>query len=125
MLPTVDYQTAIDDEDVNEAEGYRIAMEDWVAEIASLWDVLGKPVDEKRLNQYCKELEIVPFGLLKKGISYAKRNNTYSNVPPIGAIWEGVRKELAKLNLPPGMDVEDAIEKWSDGLFKRAVYRFE
>jgi hypothetical protein len=125
MLPTVDYQTVIDEDVSDEAEGYRAAMEDWVDEIASLWDVLGKPVDEKRLNQYCKELEIVPFGLLKKGISYAKRNNTYSNVPPIGAIWEGVRKELAKLNLPPGTDVEDAIEKWSSRLFERAVYRFE
>ncbi len=106
---------------MNEEQIHRAAMEDWVGIIAQLWDAIGKPVDEKRLNMYCKQLQVVPLGLLDKGVSYAIRNNTYSNIPPIGMIWEGVRKELIPLNIPPGIDIADAIEEWNKRLYKRAV----
>jgi hypothetical protein len=107
---------------MSEEQCHRAAMEDWVVIIAQLWDAIGKPVDEKRLNMYCKQLQIVPLGLLDKGVSYAIRNNTFSNIPPIGTIWEGVRKELVPLNIPPGTDIADAIEIWNERIAKRAIY---
>lgn len=104
-------------------EGIRRAyMETWVEQVASLWDAIGKPVDERRLNLYCKQLEIVPLELLEKGIAYAVRNNTYHTVPAIGLIWEGIRKEMTPLNLRPGLDIADMIEEWLDRKYKSCTY---
>ena len=125
---TITYQPAIVkiDEDTSEKQVYRAGMEEWVGVVASMWELIGKPVDEKRLNLYCKQLQIVPLGLLEKGIEYAIRNNTYNNIPPIGQIWDGIRAELVFLNLPPGTDIKVAIERWKMRLFERAIiYRFE
>lgn len=123
MLLDKAYQTAFVEE-VNDEQVYRAGMEEWVGVVASMWELIGKPVDEKRLNLYCKQLSIVPLGLLEKGIDYAVRNNTYNNIPPIGTIWEGIRKELVHLNMPPGTDIKDMIDRWNDDLFKRCFHHF-
>ena len=104
--------------DQDNAEAYRV---EFVETIASLWDFIGKPVDERRLQQYMKQLEILPIGLLEKGIAYAVRNNTFNTVPTIGAIWEGVRNELKPLNPRPGADVAELIEEWDKSQFKKCV----
>lgn len=100
----------------------RTYMEAWVEQVASLWDAIGKPVDERRLNLYCKQLEIVPLELLENGIAYAIRNNTYNTVPTVGLIWEGIRKEMIPLNLRPGMDIAEMIEVWLERKFKACTY---
>jgi hypothetical protein len=123
MLLDKPYQTAFVEE-VSDEQIHRAGMEDWVGTVASMWELIGKPVDEKRLNLYCKQLSIVPLGLLEKGIDYAVRNNTYNNIPPIGTIWEGIRKELVHLNMPPGTDIKDMIDRWNDDLFKRCFHNF-
>jgi hypothetical protein len=123
MLLDKPYQTAFVEE-VSDEQIYRAGMEDWVGTVASMWELIGKPVDEKRLNLYCKQLSIVPLGLLEKGIDYAVRNNTYNNIPPIGTIWEGIRKELVHLNMPPGTDIKDMIDRWNHDLFKRCFHHF-
>lgn len=107
---------------MTDAELYRAGMFDWVGIISQLWDAIGKPIDEKRLNVYCKQLSDVPLGLLEAGINYAIRNNTYQTVPPIGQVWAGIRNELKPLNLQPGLDIKDAIEEWEKTLERRAVY---
>lgn len=123
MLLDKAYQIAFVEE-VSDEQVYRAGMEEWVGVVASMWELIGKPVDEKRLNLYCKQLSIVPLGLLEKGIDYAVRNNTYNNIPPIGTIWEGIRKELVHLNMPPGTDIKDMIDRWNDDLFKRCFHHF-
>lgn len=120
-----DYQPAfVEVAEVNDEQIHRAAMEEWVGVVASMWELIGKPIDEKRLNLYCKQLQILPLGLLEKGIDYAVRNNTYNNIPPIGAIWEGVRKELSYLNLPPGTDIKDMIVKWNEIKFGCIFHKF-
>lgn len=107
---------------MTEKELHREAMFGWVETIKQLWDAIGKPVDETRLNVYCKQLSSVPLGLLEAGINYAIRNNTYTTIPPIGLIWQGIRKELTPLNLRPDIDIADAIEEWNKTIERRAVY---
>jgi len=107
-----------------EEELHRAGMEKWVGTIAELWDAIGKPVDEKRLDLYCRQLVDVPQGLLESGIAYAIRNNTFSTVPPIGLIWEGIRKELAFLNPRKGEDIKDRIERWQQNEFKKCAVVF-
>ncbi len=119
----VSYQIAYDAE-VSDEQIYAAGMEEWVGAVAQLWDAIGKPVEKKRLELYCKQLSIVPLQLLESGVAYAIRNNTYSTVPPIGKIWEGIRKELVSINPRGGledMDIADAIERWNDSMFRRAV----
>jgi hypothetical protein len=103
---------------------YRAGMQDWVMTIAQLWDAIGKPVDEQRLDLYCKQLRNVPLGLLEIGVNYAISNNTFSNVPPVGKIFEGIRKELVSLNPRPGMDMDEMIELWRDHKMKTTFYKF-
>lgn len=121
--PTTAYQYAFD-EDVAQAQIYRAAMTEWVEIIAQLWDAIGKPVDEKRLDVYCKQMRDVPIGLLEIGVNYAIKNNTYNTIPAIGLIWEGIRKETNKLNLPPNTDMDTAIERWIERRFKTTFYIF-
>lgn len=109
---------------MTEKEMYRESMYEWVGIISQLWDAIGKPVDEKRLDLYCKQLRDVPIGLLEIGVNYAIKNNTYTTVPTIGMIWEGIRKETNKLNLPPGTDMDIAIERWIERRFKTSFYIF-
>lgn len=128
---TTEYQISFD-ADVSDDAIYAAGMEEWVGTIAQLWEAIGKgdqlnkdPEQKRRLNMYCKQLQIVPLGLLEKGIEYAIRNNTFSTVPPIGTIWEGIRKELDKLNLPPQMDIDEKIDRWITSRFQLAVYSFK
>lgn len=131
---TIKYQISFDD-DVSEGMIYAAGMEEWVGTIAQLWEAIGKgeqlnkdAEQKRRLNMYCKQLQTVPLGLLEKGIAYAIRNNTYSNVPPIGTVWEGIRKELIKTNPRggiEGMDIDEAIDLWITSQFQRASYSFK
>jgi hypothetical protein len=76
-------------------EIYEMALVDWYNILATLWIVIGKPVDKKRLIVYGKELGKVPCELLERAIRRIHLSNTYLTVPPIGEIWQAVNAELS------------------------------
>lgn len=92
----------------------------WVGELARLWEAIGKPLDADRLAIYQRELSGIPLGLLEKTISRVIRENTYSNVPPVGAIWQALRAELGHPR-----DVMDAIEQWCAEELSKCFVRFD
>ena len=110
------YRRVMNDQEQKQA--YNTAVVEMIAE---LWDYVGKPVDERRLQQYVKQLEILPIGLLEIGIAYAVRNNAYNIVPTVGSIWEGVRNELRSLNLRLNEDIKTAIDEWLNHKFKECI----
>lgn len=91
----------------------------WVGELARLWDAIGKPLDADRLAIYQRELADIPLGLLERTMSRVIRENTYSNVPPVGVIWKALRAELGDPR-----DVMDAMEQWCEHEFSKCVMRF-
>jgi hypothetical protein len=94
-------------------------IDEWVGELARLWDAVGKPLEADRLAIYQRELADIPLGLLERTISRVIRENTYSNVPPVGVIWKALRVELGNPN-----DVMDAIGQWVYADLGRCVVRF-
>jgi len=86
------------------------ASAEWLGVLSSMWDAIGKPLDEKRLAQYARMLKSVPLGLLDEAVNLAVRNNgQYQSVPTIGAIWDAIRKILGN-----PLDVDIALERWID-----------
>lgn len=95
--------------------------DEWLDVLISMWEAIGKPVDEKRLAKYSKELRSLPLGLLEEAVSQAIRNNgEYQTVPTISAIWAEVKKVLHN-----PLDVDTAVERWIDRHYQQAVRRFE
>ena len=86
-----------------------IEMNEWVGELVRLWDAVGKPLDASRLEIYQRELGDVPLGLLRLAVSRVIRENTYSNIPPVGTVWAAVRKELG--------DPHDLMQSMADWCF--------
>ncbi len=109
-------ERSISDEEIN-----NLMLDEWVKVLAHMWEAIGKPVDEKRLILYCDDFTDVPFSLLDKAVKRAIRNNTYNNVPTIGALWEAVRKEIDL----PTVSVEEGIEQWKEKRFESCIYRFK
>jgi hypothetical protein len=107
---------------------HKSAMDEWIHIIAQLWQAVGKdinnldPKDINTINLYGKQLRDVPLGLLEIGVNYAIKNNTYKTVPAVGLIYEGIRAELEKLQMPPATDMDTKIERWINLRF--TVYRF-
>jgi len=100
------------------------ATKEWVACLTFMWDAIGKPVDNARLDTYMRTFKTVPIALLEKGIDRAISNNgDYNVIPAIGAIWNGIRKELGDGR--PDLDVMDAIELWKEQGFEKCIIRFE
>lgn len=118
-----------DDLQVTDEQIQLSATDEWMAVLMSLWDAAGKNAndDEKRLTSYARQLSIIPLELLQKSIDRAiQSNGKYLTVPAIGAIWDALRKELKKqLNIPDGMDMEEAIDLWCRRKFEQGVVRFE
>lgn len=106
---------------VTEAESDQAANVEWVDLLTGMWDAIGKPLDEKRLHKYVKELSWIPMGLLERAVSRAIRTSgDYLVVPTIAAIWNAVRKELKN-----PLDLDEAIERWCETQYQAAVRRFE
>jgi hypothetical protein len=95
------------------------ATKEWTEVLVRLWDAIDKPVDVKRLQNYYRELGGVPFGLLEASVSRCIRENTYTNIPSIGKVWEAVRKELGD-----PYDIDQGIENWKETRFQKCFYRF-
>lgn len=93
---------------------------EWTATIEKLWQAIGKPVDQSRLEVYVEELRFIPLGLLDKAVSRALRTGgSYQTVPTLGAIWDAIREEL---QCKRGQEPE-SIEMWVYGSLK--VYTFD
>ncbi len=97
------------------------ASVEWLDVLSGMWEAIGKPLDEKRLNKYAKELSTIPLGLLERAVSRAIRNNgEYQVVPTIAAIWKAARVELRN-----PLDIDSAIERWVVNMYESGVRRFE
>jgi len=86
---------------------YNLALEEWMGVLASMYTLIGKPVDIERLKIYRRNLSRVPLGLLELAIDRVFRENTYQTVPVTGVIWEAIRKELGN-----PYDLDSSLERW-------------
>ena len=102
----MDTTTTADIEMTPEQE-YDLLSTEWYKVLSGLWVAIGKEVDPARLEIYGKALADVKLGLLEKAIERVLRENTYSNVPPVGTIWQAVRRELGNPH-----DLAYALENW-------------
>ena len=104
-----------------DAEIEQVAGQEWLDVLTGMWEAIGKPLDEKRLQKYAKELNGIPLGLLEKAISRAIRNSgDYIVVPTISAIWNALRKELGN-----PYNIDEAISRWCEVKYQACVRRFE
>ena len=114
------------EKEITEESIYQAAYGEWIGVLASMWDAIGKDVDERRLAVYEKQFKHIPLGLLEKAVARAIRNNgNYLSVPSIGALWSAIKKETGEY---PNMDVLEAVKLWEDrrtAEFDAIVYRFE
>lgn len=118
---TMNYQPVKGGLVVTEAEIEQAASAEWLGVLAGMWEAIGKPLDEKRLKKYAKELQGIPLGLLERAVSLAIRNSgDYQVVPTIAAVWGAVRKELGK-----PYDIDVAIERWCEAQYESKVVRFK
>jgi hypothetical protein len=100
---------------------YKLALADWLKELSRLWKAAGKEIDAAQLNEYRRELEDVPLGILEKAVSRCIRENVYNNVPTVGKVWQAVFKEF-------GWErrfVLEKIEEWREMEWQKMVVRFE
>lgn len=101
----------------------REAAKEWIACLTFMWDAIGKPVEQNRLDAYVRTFKSVPIGILEKAVERAIANNgVYNVIPTPGALWTAVRKEIGDGR--PDLDVMDAIEQWKDRSYERCVVRF-
>jgi len=75
-------------------QAYQLELREWMSVLAQLWTGIGKPLEPERLKIYRDQLKAVPLGLLDLAIARVMRENTWSNVPAVGVIWQAIRKEL-------------------------------
>lgn len=118
---TMNYQPVKGKPTSTEIEIEQCAKMEWLEVLSGMWEAIGKPLDEKRLQKYVKELNGIPLGLLEKAVSRAIRNSgDYQVVPTISAIWGALRKELGN-----PYDIDRAIERWVETQHQSIVKRFE
>ena len=86
-----------------------MAMGEWVAVLAQLWEAVGKTVDNKQLAVYVKQLGDIPLGILEKVVSEMIRSNTWNSVPSIGAIWQEIHLVIDVFR---GDDDQHNIDRW-------------
>lgn len=93
--------------DWTKEEIYQAALAEWMGILAQLWIGIGKTPEPERLKVYRDQLATIPLGLLEKAIARVMRENTWSNVPPVGTIWQAIRKELGNPH-----DLDYSLEEW-------------
>jgi len=113
------------EKEVTDESIYQAAYGEWIGVLASMWDAIGKDVDERRLAYYEKKFANIPLGLLEKAVDRAIRNNgNYLTVPSVGALWSAIKKETGE---HPNMDVLEAVQLWENEIgarFDASLYRF-
>jgi hypothetical protein len=104
---------------MTDQEIYAAAHQEWMSILATLWELIGKPIDPKRLRIYGKNLESVPLGLLELAINRVFRENSYQTVPVPGVIWDAIKKELGN---PYNLDM--AVENWAPPARPKKIIEF-
>ena len=118
---TMNYQPVKGKPTPTDIEIEQCANVEWLETLSGMWEAIGKPLDEKRLQKYAKELNGIPLGLLEKAVSRAIRNSgDYQVIPTISAIWGALRRELGN-----PYDIDQAIERWIETQYQSSVKRFE
>jgi len=118
---TMNYQSVKEKPVPTDTEIEQCAKMEWLEVLSGMWEAIGKPLDEKRLQKYAKELNGIPLGLLEKAVNRAIRNSgDYQVVPTISAIWGALRRELGN-----PYDIDVAIERWVEKQYQPIIYRFE
>mgnify|MGYP002390656192 CR=1 FL=1 len=79
-------------------EIHKMAFDEWLNVLRSLWIAIGKPVDNDRLMIYARVFEEVPYGLLVKAIKRVQLTTTYQVVPTIAEIHKAIQVELREVN---------------------------
>jgi hypothetical protein len=106
-------QHAIADDVIEEVEGpaaFADVYAEWLGILRGMWDAIGKPVDERRLQEYARSFQMVPMELLRDSVDRAIRDNgAYQTIPTIGALWIAVKKELEN-----PFDLVQGIDEWKD-----------
>lgn len=109
---------------------YKAAYGEWVGVLASMWDAIGKDVDDRRLKVYAEQFKNIPYGLLEKAVARAIRNNgNYLTVPSVSALWDAIKREAGdSMNIDfRNRDALEAVETWvehEEAKLDAATYRF-
>jgi hypothetical protein len=110
----------IDTDVVTDDTIYQQALEDWLKVLSTLWTAYDKPVDPVRFALYSDMLRKIPLGLLEQAVERVVSEHVYNSVPTVAEVWVAVRKELHN-----PFDLDQAIERWKEALWYRAVYRWD
>jgi len=84
-------RTLDDKKPLSDAEIRKMAYRDWIDVLSQLWEATGKPVNDKQLAVYAKQLRNVPMSILEDVVSVLLREHTWNNVPTIGEIWKCIQ----------------------------------
>jgi hypothetical protein len=84
-------RTLDDKKPLSDAEIRKMAYRDWIDVLSQLWEATGKPVNDKQLAVYAKQLRNVPMSVLEDVVGVLLREHTWNNVPTIGEIWKCIQ----------------------------------
>ncbi len=102
------------------AKAFESMRKEWYLVLSDLWTAFGKPVDQKRMQVYARQMNFIPLGLLEKSISIAiQKQSKYNIVPTVGSVIEALKQILGD-----PFDLTQAIEEWADQGFKKCAFSF-
>ena len=73
---------------------YKMAYHDWVNVLTQLWSAIGKPVNDKQLKVYIKQLSDVPMGTLDAIVATVLKEHKYNTVPMLAEIWAVMKRDF-------------------------------
>lgn len=76
----------------SDADVRKMAYREWVDVLCQIWEAIGKPVNDKQLAVYVKQLGDVPMAILEDVVATLLREHTWNNVPTLGEIWACIRE---------------------------------
>lgn len=111
-------QPTIADELVQDGpEAFAEVYSEWLDILKGMWEAIGKPVDERRLQEYARHFKDIPMELLRDCVDRAIRDNgVYQTIPTVGALWEAVRKVLGN-----PYDIDQGIHEWEQARWNKML----
>jgi len=100
LTRTLDDKKPLTDEQIR-----KMAYKEWLDVLSQLWEATGKPVNEKQLMVYAKQLSHVPMAVLEDVVNTLLREHTWSNVPTIGEIWKCLRERYGDPENPKPKEI--------------------
>lgn len=112
-------QPTIADEMIDTPAAYADVYGEWLDILKGMWEAIGKPVDERRLQEYARHFKEIPMELLRDSVDRAIRDNgVYQTIPTVGALWEAVRKILGN-----PYEIGQAIAEWEQARWNKMLAR--